>query len=151
MAHYLSGFKVQTYDSTFRVEYLLRENKNPAHPKQNRRKWKEKEERNLTLCSTTSVQFSCSVVFNTLWAHEWQHARPPCPSPTPGVYTYSCSLSWWCHPTISFSVISFSSFPQSFLTSGFFKWVSSLHHVAEVLEFQLQHWSFQWTFRTDFL
>ena len=151
MAHYLSGFKVQTYDSTFRVEYLLRENKSPAHQNKTKEYENEKKERTLTLCSTTSVQFSCSVKFNSLWAHEWQHARPPCPSPTPGVYTYSCSLSWWCQPTISSSLFLFSSCPQSFPASGIFKWVSSLHHVAEVLEFQLQHWSFQWTFRTDFL
>ena len=47
-----------------------------------------------------SVQFSRSVVFNSLWPRGLQHARPPCPSPTPGVYSNSCPLSWWCHPTI---------------------------------------------------
>ena len=51
------------------------------------------------------VQFSCSVMFNSLWPHEPQHARPPSPSPTPGVYPNSCTLSWWCHPTISSSVL----------------------------------------------
>ena len=51
---------------------------------------------------------------------ESQHARPPCPSPTPGVYSNSCSLSWWCYPTISSSVIPFSSCPQSFPASGSF-------------------------------
>ena len=60
-----------------------------------------------------SVQFSCSVVSNSLWPHELQHARPPCPSPTPGVYPNSCPMSWWCHPAISSSVIPFSSWPQS--------------------------------------
>ena len=68
----------------------------------------------------TSVQFSCSVMSDSLQPHESQHARPPCPSPTPGVYPNSCPLSWWCHPTISSSVIPFSSCPQSFPASGSF-------------------------------
>ena len=68
----------------------------------------------------SSVQFSCSVVSNSLWPHEPQHIRPPCPSPTAGVYPNPCPLSWWCHPTISSSVIPFSSCPQSFPASGFF-------------------------------
>ena len=55
---------------------------------------------------------------DSLRTHEPQHTRPPCPSPTPGVYLNSCPLSWWCHPTISSSVIPFSSCPQSFPTSG---------------------------------
>ena len=67
-----------------------------------------------------SVQFSLSVVSNSLWPHGLQHARPPCPSPTPGVYSNSCPLSRWCHPTISSSVIPFSSCPQSFPPSGSF-------------------------------
>ena len=87
-------------------------------------------------------QFHHSVISNSLWPHGPQHARPPCPSPTPGVYS---NLSWWCHPTISSSIIPFSSCPQSFPASGSFQWVSSSHQVAKVLEFQLQHQSFQWT------
>ena len=73
-----------------------------------------------------SVQFSCSVVFESLQPHWLQQARPPCPLPTPRVYSNLCPLSWWCHPTISSSVILFSSclqsFPasQSFLMSQFF-------------------------------
>ena len=67
-----------------------------------------------------SVQFSCSVVSDSLRPHELQHARPPCASPTPGVHPNSCPLSWWCHPTISSSVVPFSSCPQSFPTSGSF-------------------------------
>ena len=63
-----------------------------------------------------SFQFSRSVVSNSLWPHGLQHARPPCPSPTPRVYSNSCSLSRWCHPTISSSVIPFSSHLQSFPT-----------------------------------
>ena len=67
-----------------------------------------------------SVQFSHSVVSHSLRPHESQHARPPCPWPTPGVYPNSCpSSSWWCHPAIS-SVIPFSSCPQSLPASGSF-------------------------------
>ena len=97
-----------------------------------------------------SVQFNCSVVSDSLQPHKPQHARPPCSSSTPGVYPNSCLLSQWCHPTILSSVISFSSCPQSF-HQGVFKWVSPLCQVAKVLEFQLQHQSFQWTLRTDLL
>ena len=69
----------------------------------------------------SSVQFSRSVVSNSLWLHELQHTRPPCPSPTHGVHSNSCPSSWWCHPTISSSVISFSSRLQSFPASGSFQ------------------------------
>ena len=67
-----------------------------------------------------SVQFNRSVVSNSLRPHELQHTRPPCPSPTPGVYSDSCPLSQWCHPTISSSVIPFSSHLQPFPASGSF-------------------------------
>ena len=67
-----------------------------------------------------SVQFSHSVMSDCLQPHELQHTRPPCPSPTPGVYPNSCPLSRWCHPTISSSVIPFSSCSQSFPTSRSF-------------------------------
>ena len=65
-------------------------------------------------------QFSCSVVSDSLWPHEQQHARPPCSSPTPGVHPNPCPSSRWCHPTISSSVVPFSSCPQFFLASGSF-------------------------------
>ena len=81
-----------------------------------------------------SFQFSLSVMSDSLWPHESPHARPPCPSSTPGVYSNSCQLSrWWvhhkfelatspwCHPTISSSVVPFSSCPQSFPASGSFQ------------------------------
>ena len=110
---------------------------------------------------TRSVQFSCSVMSDSLWPHGPQHARPPCPSPTPRVYPNSFPLSRWCHPTISSSVIPFSSFNLSSAFNlsqhqGLFKWVSSSHQLAKVLRFQLQHQSFQWTprlisFRMDWL
>ena len=90
----------------------------------------------------SSVAQSCPY----LRPHGLQHSRPPCPSPTPRAYSNSCPSLWWCHPTISSSVIPFSSclqsFPGSFAMSQF---------IAKVLELQLQHQSFQWIFRTDFL
>ena len=67
----------------------------------------------ICMCFKVS-QCSCSVVSDSLRPHGLQHARPPCPSPTPGVYSRSCPLSWWCHPTISSSVVPFSSHLQSF-------------------------------------
>ena len=69
----------------------------------------------------SSVQFSRSVVSDSLRPHESQHTRPPCPPPTARVYSNSRSLSQWCHPTISSSVILFSSCTQSFLGSGSFQ------------------------------
>ena len=66
------------------------------------------------------VQFSHSVMSNSLQPHGLQHARHPCPSPTPGVYSNSCPLSQWCHPTISSSVVAFFSLLQSFPASGSF-------------------------------
>ena len=68
--------------------------------------------------SSSTIQFSCSVVSDSLRPHESQHTRPPCPSPIPGVYTNSCPLSQWCHPAISSSVVPFSSCPQSLPASG---------------------------------
>ena len=70
--------------------------------------------------SISSVQFSRSVVSDSFRPHESQHARPPCPSPNTGVYTDSCLLSRWCHPTISSSVVPSSSCPQSLPASGSF-------------------------------
>ena len=72
---------------------------------------------NIYFCS---FQFSCSVVSDSLWPHESQHARPPCPSPTPRVHPNSCASSRWCHPAISYSVIPFSSCPQSLPAAGSF-------------------------------
>ena len=74
----------------------------------------------LLLSFYSSVQFSCSVVSNSVWPHELQHARPPSPSPTPELHPNPCLLSQWCHPTISSSVVPFSSCPQSFPASGSF-------------------------------
>ena len=96
------------------------------------------------------VQFSCSVVSDSLWPHEPQHARPLCLSPTPGVYPNSRPLSQWCHLTISSSAVPFSSCPQSFPTSGSFQkshllaWGSQNIGVsasASVLPMNTQDWS----------
>ena len=73
----------------------------------------------------SSVQCSRSVVSDSLQPHEPQYARPPCPSPTPRVHPNPCPLSRWCHPTISSSIIPFSSYTQSFPASGSF-WISQL-------------------------
>ena len=69
----------------------------------------------------SSVQFSHSVVSDSFWPHESQHARPPCPSSTPGVYSNSSPLNRWCHPTISSSVVPYFSCLQSFPASGSFQ------------------------------
>ena len=97
----------------------------------------------------SSVQFSCSVMSNSLWPHGLQHSRLPCPSPTPGVYSNSCPLSWWCHPTISSSVVSFSSHLQSFPASESFQKIQFFTSVgqsigvsasASVLPMNIQDW-----------
>ena len=95
--------------------------------------WKRKAQHS----SVSSIQFSRWVMSNSLRPHEWQHARPPCPSPTPGVHWDSRLSSRWCRPAISSSVVPFSSCPQSLPASSLFQWVNSLHEVAKVLEFQL--------------
>ena len=99
----------------------------------------------------SSVQFSHSVVSDSLQPHELQHARPPCPSPTPGVHSNSCPSSRWCYPAISSSVIPSPLAPNPSQHQGLLQWVKSSHKVAKVLEFQLQHQSFQRTPRTALL
>ena len=95
------------------------------------------------------VQFSRSVMSDSLRPHEPQHATPPCPTPTPGAYPNSCPLSWWCHPTISSSVIPFSSCLQSFPASGSFQmsqlFASGCQSIgvsasASILPMNIQHW-----------
>ena len=118
-----------------------------------------------TIVRNYSVQFSHSVMSDSLQPHEPQHARPTCPSPTPGDHPNPCPLSWWCHPTISSSVIPISSRSQSFPASGSFQmsqlfawggqsvWVSVS---TSVLPMNTQDWSpLGWTglisFRMDWL
>ena len=81
---------------------------------------KNKTNEQFNFYQLSSVQFSCSVVSGSLRPHESQHARPPCPSPSPGVHSDSRLSSPWCHPAISSSVVPFSSCPQSLPTSEFF-------------------------------
>ena len=103
-----------------------------------------------TQCES-SVRFSHSVVSDSLWPHGLQHARPPCPSSAPGVYSSSCPLSRWCHPTISSSVVPFSSCLHSFPALGSFclVWmemtkmlVSLASWVADVPSMQMHHFFF---------
>ena len=102
----------------------------------------------------SSVQVSCSVVSDSLWPHELQHARPPCSSPTPRFYSNSCPLSRWCYPTISSSVIPFSSCLQSFPASESFPVTqlfasggqnTGVSASASVLPMNTQDWSSVWT------
>ena len=103
----------------------------------------------------SSVQFSCSVVSNSLGPHELQHARPPCPSPSPGVHSDSRPSSQWCHPAISSTVVPFSSCPQSlpasesFSMSQLFTWGGQNIGVSALASFlpkKSQHWSHsEWT------
>ena len=76
---------------------------------------------NLRFSQVALSQFNCSVMSDSLWPHGLQHARLPCPSPTSGVYSNSCPLTQWCHPTISSPVITFSSCLQSFPATGSFQ------------------------------
>ena len=94
-----------------------------------------------------SVQFSCSVVSNSLWPHGLQHTRPSCPSPTPRVYSNSCPLSWWCHSTMSSSAVPFSSCLQCFPASESFPMSQlfsscgqSIGASASVLSMNIQGW-----------
>ena len=105
--------------------------------------------------TTYSVQFSCSVVSDFLQRHELQHARPSCPSPTPGVHSDSRPSSQWCHPAISSSVIPFSSCPQSLPASGsfpmsqLFAWggqITGVSALASFLPKKFQGWPpSEWT------
>ena len=103
-----------------------------------------------TQSTFSSVQFSCSVMPCSLWPHEPQHARLPCPSPTPRVHPNPCPSSRWCHPTTLSSVIPFSSCPQSFPASGAFSMSQffttggqsiGVSALAPVLSMNTQDWS----------
>ena len=107
------------------------------------------------LILSTSVQFSCSVVSDSLQPYELQHARPPCPSPTPGVHSDSRPWSQWCHPAVSSSIVPFSSCPQSlpasesFPMSQLFAWgvqSTGASALASFLPMKSQGWSpSEWT------
>ena len=107
-----------------------------------------------TFMCISSVQFSRSVVSSCLWPHESQHARPPCPSPTPRVHSHSSPSSQWCHPATSSSVVPFSSYPQSlpasesFPMSQLFTWGGQSTGVSASASFppkKSQGWSSEWT------
>ena len=98
----------------------------------------------------SSVQFSHSVVSNSLWPHGLQHTRAPSPSPTARVYSNSCPSSRWCHPTISSSVVPFSCL-QSFPASGSFQMSHNFPSGGQSVGVSTSASVFQWVFRTDFL
>ena len=107
----------------------------------------------LLLCIKFS-QFSHSLMSDSLWPHESQHARPPCASATPGAHPNSCPSSWWCHPAISSSAVPFSSCPQSlpasesFPMSQHFAWggqSTGASALASFLSKKSQGWSSEWT------
>ena len=109
-------------------------------------------EKKTRLCN--SVQFSHSVMSDSLRPHKSQHTKPPCPSPTPGVYPNSCPSSQWCYPAISSSVVPFSSCPQTLPASGsfpmsqLFTWGGQSIGVSapvSVLPMNTQDWSLGWT------
>ena len=108
----------------------------------------------IRMMSSVSVQFSHSVLSDSMQPSGLQHSRPPCPSPIPGIYQNSCPLSWWCHPTISSSVVPFSSHLQSFPASGSFlmsQFISGGQSIGDsastsVLPMNTQDWSpWGWT------
>ena len=103
----------------------------------------------------SSVQFSHSVMSNSLWPHGLQYSRPPCPSPTPRVYSNSCPLCQWCNPAISSSIVPFSSHLQSFPSSGSFQMSQFFTSVGQsigvsastsILPMNIQDWfPLRWT------
>ena len=109
-----------------KVWSLVQETRSFIYAKQPRIHIKKRERKKEKLLSSNflwnwgSFWFSHSVVADSLWPHELQHARPPCPSPTPGVHPNSCPLSQWCHQAISSSIVPFSSCPQSLTASESF-------------------------------
>ena len=98
-----------------------------------------------------TLLFSHLVMFDSLRPHGLQHTKLPCPPLSPGVCPCSYPLSQWCYPIISLSATLLSFCLQSFPYQGLLQWFSSSHQVAKMLQLQLQHQSFQWIFRTDFL
>ena len=140
---------MQSWGNVFRIAYW-----GIIWIRKNQREEDTKGEERLSLCHI-SVQFSCSVVFDSLRPHELQHARPPCPSPTPRVHSNSCPSSWWCQPAISSSVVPFSFCSQSlpasetFPMSQLFAWGGQSTRVAALATFlskKTQHWSpLEWT------
>ena len=122
--------------------------KSPAH----RIALKWNQQHSLAVSLMFFIQFSSvTQSYMTLWPHGLQHDRLPCPSPTPTACSNWCPWSQWCHPTISSSVVPFSSRLQSFPASASLPMSQFFASGGQVLKFQLQHQSFQWIFRTNFI
>ena len=143
----------------FNIERKEEREEGRKRDRQTERKERKKEKNSfldscvIKLCTSSfsSVQFSCSVVSDSLRPHGLQHSRPPCPSPAPAVYSDSCLLSWWCHPTISFSAVPFSSHLQSFPASGSFRMSHFFASGGQSLGASASVSVLQWIFRVDFL
>ena len=136
---YKGGWEVIAYETERKTECVL--------DRTRRKSFKKEAIMNSGKCFSSGQLLSRVQLFAT---RGLQHSRPPCPSPTPRVYPNPCPLSQWCHPTISSSVVPFSP-PALNLSQhqDLFKWVSSSHQMAKVLELQDQ--VFQWTPRTALL
>ena len=119
MSRIYEGFSELNWNNTTSLTFKGAKKKMWTLYQRRYKEWKISRKR--YLISLSSVQFSHSVMSDSLQPHDLQHARPPCPSPTPGVHPNPCPLSRWCHPTISSSVVPFSSCPQSFPASGSFQ------------------------------
>ena len=109
-----------------------------------------REKRSRTWSLFQPVQFSHSLVFDSLWPHGLQHTRLPGPLLSPGAYSNSCPWSGWCHPAISASVTLFSSCPQSFPATGSFSASWLFASGGQSIGASVQHQSFQWIFRVNF-
>ena len=142
------NIKIYDYPKRCRESFLTIFNTHLWYTKQNKQTNKNTPKLQKVGVQVTSVQFSPSVMSDSLWPHRLQHTRLPCPSPTPGAYSNSCPLNWWCHPSISSSV-HFFFFLQSFPASGSFPmsqffasgsqsiWVSAL---TSALPMNIQDW-----------
>ena len=102
-------------------------------------------------CIYLLLLFSCPVVSNSSWHHGLQHIRLPCPSPSPWVCPNSCPLDWWCIEPSHLLMLSSPSGLSLCEHQRLFQWVGCSHQVTKILELQLQHQSFQWLFRVNFL
>ena len=123
-------------------------------PPQRQVKWSELGVKKSGEYDDLRIPFSCLVMSESFRQHKPQHARPPCPSPTAAIYPKPCPLSWWCHPTISSSVVPFSSCLQSFPASESFQMSQlftsggqsiEVSASTSVLPMNTQDWSLEWT------
>ena len=141
-----------------KMSKLLKYNNDPWGKSHFSHNWEKSKKKDTVICfllkvwnDTEVVFFSPSVMSNSFQSHGLQHTSLPCPLLSPGVCSNSCLLSQWCHPSISSFVVPFSSCLQFFPATKSFPMSHFLHQAAKVLELQLQHQSFQWIFKVDFL